>query len=143
MIMHAKRWKLAAIALCLVAAAAAPRQGDNVDMLEFCGGPNGAPRFYYPREALGRHLEGHVRLDCIMQGPEGRPSSCLVLEERPRRYNFADAALRIACNYHISPEEFASAAPRIEGEPPSSVGAYLDEEGRPHKRFSIPFELGR
>jgi protein TonB len=57
---------------------------------------------YYPPRALRRSIEGHVRIDCVVD-VSGWLTNCTVLEETPADWGFGQAALRIAREHRMSP----------------------------------------
>lgn len=109
---------------------------EEVNLAEFCRYQDDRPR-YYPQRALERGVEGVVVLDCAI-GDDRSLTSCSIIHEEPRRFGFADAAKRIACNFEVVERTNAG------GLPAGSSTYRRDAEGEPWRaRTPIRFRLGR
>ncbi|MEO7643279.1 MAG: energy transducer TonB [Ramlibacter sp.] len=55
---------------------------------------------YYPSVALRTSTEGEVLLQCQVQ-PDGQLSPCSITNERPEKYDFGDAALKLVTKLQV------------------------------------------
>lgn len=75
---------------------------DEVDMNRLCA-PRSRARRPYLERALEDRVNGRVVLDCVIEGRRLR--TCQVLHERPASYDFAAAALNLACGFRVRQTE--------------------------------------
>lgn len=113
----------------------------EAQMTEYCA-PGQQPR-YYPPEALQRRRGGNVVLDCAL-GEDGHATACYVLYEDPRRMQFADAALRIACRFRMATPN-ADGSASSDGNLPANSRVYRrDGDGEPWRaRIPVIFRIGQ
>lgn len=57
---------------------------------------------FYPDRALRMEMEGTAMLDCMVQ-PDGALADCSVTAERPRNYQFGEAALQLSKIFRLRP----------------------------------------
>jgi hypothetical protein len=99
---------LGVVAVCLGGAALAQSvQAPEPFVAEFDAMPDG--RAYgrnYPADAIQRHVEGAAVLCCVPD--ENGYLECAAALEWPEGFGFGDASVRVAREFHLSPDSAAS-----------------------------------